>query len=112
MGHAECARLLIDSGADKEARDDVRRWALFGGGTILIYFSLHFRVLFDNIILSTASFAIQLYKSTVIYLSPCGLSLFQILFTLMVFHCIPRYLSFASCLLYFSPILFSVSFVR
>jgi hypothetical protein len=35
-GHADCARLLIDAGADKEAKDDVRRRPLLCWGTLSI----------------------------------------------------------------------------
>ena len=27
-GHAECVRLLIDAGADKDVKNNVRRWSL------------------------------------------------------------------------------------
>jgi ankyrin repeat protein len=40
-GHADCVRLLIDAGADKEAKNNVRRRSLLCRGSILfIYFPL------------------------------------------------------------------------
>ncbi len=39
-GHADCARLLIDAGADKEAKDRVRVDCCFAWGPFLLF--LHF----------------------------------------------------------------------
>jgi hypothetical protein len=38
-GHADCLRLLIDAGADKEARNNVRRRSLLCCGAFLFCFS-------------------------------------------------------------------------
>jgi ankyrin repeat protein len=37
-GRAECARLLIDAGADKDAKDDVRRRSMLLLGRLLFIF--------------------------------------------------------------------------
>ena len=38
-GHADCARLLIDAGADKDAKGEVRRRSLHCGDAFLYCFS-------------------------------------------------------------------------
>ncbi len=41
-GHADCVRLLIDAGADKEARDHVRILCLLCNGSVAIFTSAGF----------------------------------------------------------------------
>ncbi len=64
-GEAECVRLLIDAGADKNAKNDVRRWSLLCWGASMFLFHLQgysitfqfficvtlFRFLFKNIMI-------------------------------------------------------------
>ena len=82
-GHADCARLLIDSGADKNVKSNVRRRSLFSGtpSRFLLFFLsldliLHYSsppIICLTIFVNTP--IIQIYHDLYLSVSPLSLSL-------------------------------------
>ncbi len=51
-GHVDCARLLSDAGADKDATDWVRCWSLLGWDTSIALYFLYSATLLSLILFS------------------------------------------------------------
>jgi hypothetical protein len=62
-GHADCVRLLIDAGADKEAKTSVRHWSVVMLWRLLVFFSVFIILLFQSFpSCFTVSVALSLFK--------------------------------------------------
>ena len=92
QGHAECARLLIDAGADKNAKANVRRWSLICRDTLLHCF---FPTLISSLRRSSSTFSICHTVYMTLSVLHLRVSIYVILVTFF-FSCIFIFLSSSS----------------